>query len=185
MAQELVTVDLPSIVVPEVFAPDAAAAKSYVHFFTANIENPHTQRAYARSAWEFALWCEQNDLRALTDIEPFHVAVYIKTLEKRLADPSVKQHLAAIRMLFEARGRPGHRGQSGKPRARAKILSQEEQDPCPVCRGNPQAAGFDRPLFSCGSSGSRAHCPDGLHVCPHRRIAQDADQGCLYTEKPH
>jgi integrase len=30
-----------------------------------------------------------------------HVAAYIETLQRRLAPPSVKQHLAAIRMLFD------------------------------------------------------------------------------------
>jgi site-specific recombinase XerD len=40
-------------------------------------------------------------MRELADIEPVHVSVYIETLQKRLAPPSVKQHLAAIRMLFD------------------------------------------------------------------------------------
>jgi site-specific recombinase XerD len=47
------------------------------------------------------VWCEENDTRELQDIEPVHVAAYIETLQTRLAPPSVKQHLAAIRMLFD------------------------------------------------------------------------------------
>ena len=50
---------------------------------------------------EFALWCERNDIRELQDTEPFNAATYIETLQTRLAPPSVKQHLAAIRMLFD------------------------------------------------------------------------------------
>jgi site-specific recombinase XerD len=37
----------------------------------------------------------------IVDIEPLHVAAYIEQLTGRLAKPSVKQHLAAIRMLFD------------------------------------------------------------------------------------
>ena len=38
---------------------------------------------------------------SLPAIEPVHVATYIETLQRRMAPPSVKQHLAAIRMLFD------------------------------------------------------------------------------------
>lgn len=90
-----------SLELPALFAPDRDAAKRFVEFFTANIRNPNTRRAYARAAVEFAAWCEAGDLRELRDIEPVHVAAYIETLQLRLAAPSVKQHLAAIRMLFD------------------------------------------------------------------------------------
>jgi site-specific recombinase XerD len=50
---------------------------------------------------EFAGWCGANDLEDLIDIEPIHVSAYIELLGRRLAKPSVKQHLAAIRMLFD------------------------------------------------------------------------------------
>src|SRR5215472_15747145 len=90
-----------SPVLPKLFAPDQDAARRFIEFFTANIRNPHTRRAYARAAVEFAIWCEQGEVRDLQDIEPFHIAAYIETLQARLAAPSVKQHLAAIRMLFD------------------------------------------------------------------------------------
>jgi site-specific recombinase XerD len=86
---------------PALFAPDPEAAKRFVEFFTANIRNPNTRKAYARAAAEFAAWCEENDLREQRDIEPVHVAAYVETLQTRLAAPSVKQQLAAIRMLFD------------------------------------------------------------------------------------
>ncbi len=34
----------------------------YVEFFTANIRNPHTRRAYARASARFFAWCEQRGL---------------------------------------------------------------------------------------------------------------------------
>ena len=70
---------------PKLFAPDPDAARRFIEFFTANIRNPNTRRAYARAAVEFAGWCEQSDIRELQDIEPFHVAAYIETLQGRLA----------------------------------------------------------------------------------------------------
>ena len=89
-----------AVALPALFAPDADAARRFVEFFTANIRNPNTRRAYAHAAAEFAAWCEHNGLRELRDIEPVNVAAYVETLQTRLAAPSVKLHLAAIRMLF-------------------------------------------------------------------------------------
>jgi site-specific recombinase XerD len=90
-----------ALAVPALFAPTPAAGKRYIEFFTANIRNPNTRKAYARAAAEFAAWCESAGLTELRDIEPVHVAAYVETLQRRLAAPSVKQHLAAIRMLFD------------------------------------------------------------------------------------
>jgi site-specific recombinase XerD len=89
-----------SVVLPALFAPNEHAAKRFVEFFTANIRNPHTRKAYARAAADFALWCGQNRIPELSAIEPVHVAAYIETLLLRLSAPSVKVQLAGIRMLF-------------------------------------------------------------------------------------
>ncbi len=86
---------------PTLFAPDEAASRRFIEFFTANIRNPNTRRAYARAAAEFANWCDRQGLRELRDIEPVHVAAYIEGLQETLAAPSVKLHLAGIRMLFD------------------------------------------------------------------------------------
>ena len=37
----------------------------------------------------------------LADIEPIHVAAYIEALQATNAKPTVKQHLAALRILFD------------------------------------------------------------------------------------
>ncbi len=39
--------------------------------------------------------------RAANRIEPLHVATYVEGLGKEFEKPTVKQHLAAIRMLFD------------------------------------------------------------------------------------
>jgi site-specific recombinase XerD len=72
----------------------------YVEFFTANINNDHTRRAYARACAGFFAWCEDRGL-ALTTIRPFDVAAWLKQLQEKLGRPAVKQQLAAVRMLFD------------------------------------------------------------------------------------
>jgi hypothetical protein len=77
-----------------------AAAWRYVEFFTANIRNPNTRRAYARACGRFFAWCDDRGL-TLTMIRPHDVAPYIKTLQQTHSAPGVKQQLAAVRMLFD------------------------------------------------------------------------------------
>jgi site-specific recombinase XerD len=101
------------------------ACRHFVEFFTANIRNPNTRKAYARAVSQFLEWCDARAL-ALGELRPFHVAAYVEELPKRpshertvtrkarngrpfaalteiqpLEAPSVKQHLAAIRVLFD------------------------------------------------------------------------------------
>jgi site-specific recombinase XerD len=76
------------------------AAWRYVEFFTANIRNPHTRRAYARACNRFFAWCEDHGLMPAA-IRPHDVATYIEELQAAVQAPSVKQQLAAVRMLFD------------------------------------------------------------------------------------
>ncbi len=76
------------------------AGLRFLEFFAAEIRNPNTRRAYYRAACDFFHWCEDFDL-GLALIGPVHVAAYIETLQKELSRPSVKQQLAAIRMVFD------------------------------------------------------------------------------------
>ncbi len=101
VTQAEITADLraPNIVPALIADLGDAAAWRYVEFFTADIRNPHTRRAYVRACSRFFAWCEQRGL-GLTDIRPFNVAAYIEQLQHEVSAPSVKQQLAAIRMLF-------------------------------------------------------------------------------------
>ena len=72
----------------------------FVEFFTANINNDHTRRAYARACSRFFAWCENWGL-TLTAIRPFDVAAWVKELQQQHGAPGVKQQLAAVRMLFD------------------------------------------------------------------------------------
>jgi hypothetical protein len=57
------------------------ASWRYVEFFTANIRNPNTRRAYARACVRFFAWCDERRL-ALATIRPFDVATYIESLQQ-------------------------------------------------------------------------------------------------------
>lgn len=76
------------------------ATRSFLEFFTATIRNRHTRFAYARACARFLDWCEDRGLR-LEQIEPMVVAAYIEGLCQGMSPSSVKQHLAAIRGLFD------------------------------------------------------------------------------------
>ena len=49
----------------------------------------------------FFAWCDHHKIGEIADIEPLHVAAYVAALGKDFEKPTVKQHLAAIRMLFD------------------------------------------------------------------------------------
>lgn len=77
------------------------ASWRFVEFFTVNIRNPNTRAAYGRAAGAFLRWCEGRGIDALGHVQPVHVAAYIEQLQGKLSAPTVKQHLACIRMLFD------------------------------------------------------------------------------------
>lgn len=74
------------------------ASERFIEFFTANIRNANTRRAYARAIGRFFFWCYERGL-SLHQVRPVVVAAYIE--QHPGAKPSVKQSLAAIRMLFD------------------------------------------------------------------------------------
>ena len=76
------------------------AVRRFLEFFTAEIRNPNTREAYARAVQQFCRWREQRKL-TLETVQPVFVAAYIEELMQQRSKPTVKQHLAAIRMLFD------------------------------------------------------------------------------------
>lgn len=78
----------------------AQAQRRFLEFFTADIRNPGTRGVYAHAVNRFCLWCEQRGL-TLANVSPFVVAAYIEQLMHERSAPTVKQHLSAIRRLFD------------------------------------------------------------------------------------
>lgn len=72
----------------------------FVEFFSARIRNRNTRDAYARAVARFSHWCQRQRLQ-LDQLSPFLVAAYVEELSTEVAKPTVKQHLAAIRMLLD------------------------------------------------------------------------------------
>ena len=85
---------LPALIVDA--GPDAVAR--FLEFFAGRIANERTRAAYGRAVGQFLAWCEARALR-LDAVSPLHVAAYIRTHPGSV--PTVKQHLAAIRVLCD------------------------------------------------------------------------------------
>jgi integrase/recombinase XerD len=90
-------------VVPAIVAAAGEnAMRRFLEFFAVTIDNANTRDAYLHACRRFFAWCDlRDDIDELADIEPMHVAAYIKAMGGGFEKPSVKQHLAAIRMLFD------------------------------------------------------------------------------------
>jgi len=74
------------------------ASWRFIDFFAANIRNKNTRAAYAHAVTQFFNWCESKRF-GLSDLRPALIAAYIE--QHNGSPPTVKQHLAAIRMLFD------------------------------------------------------------------------------------
>lgn len=94
------TLTAPTVPALVIAAGDRAGIR-FLEFFASAIRNPHTRRAYARAAGDFLAWCAGAGVSSITDVQPLHVAAWIELQTQTLSAPSVKQHLAAIRHLFD------------------------------------------------------------------------------------
>ncbi len=86
---------------PRIFHNPFDRGRRFWEFFTVNIRNPNTRRAYFKAVEGFAAWCADKGLGDLSGMTPMHVAGYVEQLGRTHSKPTVKQHLAAIRMLFD------------------------------------------------------------------------------------
>ena len=85
---------------PALFSHSERAERRFWEFFTAHIRNPNTRHAYLAAVRRFAEWCDRRGL-ALDQVEPVVVAAYVEQLTRALSPATVKQHLAALRMLLD------------------------------------------------------------------------------------
>jgi len=108
MANDLITTRPVSLLgpldahVPTIVAAEGDhAARRFLEFFAATIRNANTREAYLRAVVRFFAWAQARGVQRLDQIEPLIVAAYVEALQADLSAPSVKQHLAAVRMLFD------------------------------------------------------------------------------------
>lgn len=73
----------------------------FMEFFTSNIRNSNTRRAYGRAVADFLQWCQEVGVGSITQVQPLHVAAWIELLSQQVSAPTVKQRLAALKHLFD------------------------------------------------------------------------------------
>ena len=78
-------------------AGEHARAK-FIEFFVNQIANDNTRAAYGRAVRDFFAWCEARQL-GLDDVNPVVAGAYIR--QHSGSDATVKQHLAALRTLYD------------------------------------------------------------------------------------
>jgi integrase/recombinase XerD len=76
------------------------SSERFFTFFTDNIRNKNTRMAYYRNALRFFAWAERGGL-TLPTIKSYHVSAYLEELGRDHSAPTVKQHLATLRMLYD------------------------------------------------------------------------------------
>jgi site-specific recombinase XerD len=101
MAHELMIANSAELTPAALFAPTPKAQKRVVEFFTAQVNNDHTRRAYVNATRRFSDWCAAQGIEHLSAVQPVHVAAFLKELQREVSAPTVKQHLAALRVLFD------------------------------------------------------------------------------------
>jgi len=86
---------------------DTESGKACSGILQGPVHNDHTRKAYLNATKRFAAWCERKGLQELSSAHAFHVSAFIEYLAAAkpeglaLSKPTVKQHLAALRMLFD------------------------------------------------------------------------------------
>lgn len=86
---------------PALFAGNGYQEKKFWEFFLTRYRNKHTQLAYQIATYRFAHWMEVRGVSDIADVEPMMVAAYVTHMESTHSAPSIKQHLTAIRQLFD------------------------------------------------------------------------------------
>ncbi len=86
---------------PSVFTVQPQAKKRMRDFFSSHIRNKNTRRAYMEAVRQFSAFCAVHGIEDLAQVEPVHVAAFVEDQLREHSKPTVKQRLAALRMLFD------------------------------------------------------------------------------------
>jgi site-specific recombinase XerD len=98
--EQLVPLSPEAILPPAIHRAGPRAEEKFAEFFAARIRNVNTRMAYLYAVRKFFAWLEPRGLR-LEQIRPLHIAAYVEQLTRLQSAPTVKQNLAAVRMLFD------------------------------------------------------------------------------------
>jgi integrase/recombinase XerD len=86
---------------PSLFTAQPQARKRMRDFFSSHIRNKNTRRAYQEAVRQFSTFCAKHGIVDLAQVEPIHVAAFVEEQLRQCSKPTVKQRLAALRMLFD------------------------------------------------------------------------------------
>src|SRR5215470_14881970 len=88
---------------PALFEGSGRKARDRIeHFLRAAIDNDNTRRAYGRSLGSFFAFLEDGGKERVQDVGPLDVRDYLEAAKANgLSTAILKQHMAAIRMLFD------------------------------------------------------------------------------------
>jgi site-specific recombinase XerD len=99
MTRGAIQVQSPSL--PSIFTAQPQARKRMRDFFSSHIRNANTRRAYLEAVRQFSAYCAGIGIVDLAQVEPIHVAAFVEAQLREHSKPTVKQRLAALRMLFD------------------------------------------------------------------------------------
>jgi len=86
---------------PSLFTARPEARSRMRDFFSSHIRNKNTRRAYMGAVRQFSAFCAVHGLEDRAQVEPVHVAAFVEDQLREHSKPTVKQRLAALRMLFD------------------------------------------------------------------------------------
>jgi site-specific recombinase XerD len=86
---------------PSLFLARPAVRTRLRDFFSSHLRNPNTRRAYREAVRQFSAFCGDYGITDLAQVEPIHVAAFVESQLRVHSKPTVKQRLAALRMLFD------------------------------------------------------------------------------------
>src|SRR5258707_252631 len=86
---------------PSLFLAHPAVRTRLRDFFSSHLRNPNTRRAYREAVRQFSAFCAEHGIVDLAQVEPVHVAAFVEAQLLLHSKPTVKQRLAALRMLFD------------------------------------------------------------------------------------
>jgi integrase/recombinase XerD len=101
MTNESVSISGSATSLPSLFLVRPEARKRLRDFFSSHIRNKNTRRAYLEAVRQFSAFCAQHGIGDLAQVEPVHVAAFVEDQLREHSKPTVKQRLAALRMLFD------------------------------------------------------------------------------------
>ncbi len=160
-----------------IFAPTPKAEKRFWEFFTTQVSNDHTRRAYLTAVKRFSEWCGLMGVAELGQVQPMHVAAYLSARRESLR-PDRQAALGGVANVVRLAGCGAGAGdEPGACGARVQALDEEGQDGGAVGEGGPNADRRDRDGYPDRFARPRLDRADGVHVRPRGRGVEDARGG--------